>query len=101
MGCGSTPVHAIVDDSPVHVLRELVERVRTAITERPVHMILENEDNAASRLSRITPGNDADRYTGQWNDDVHHVLHVAATGEHQGYYEDYVGDTEKLGRGAG
>ena len=38
------------------------------------------------------------RYTAQWNDDVHHVLHAAATGETKGYYAEYVGDTEKLGR---
>ena len=32
-------------------------------------------------------------YTAQWNDDVHHVLHVAATGERSGYYAAY-GATE-------
>ncbi|MCB0969833.1 MAG: hypothetical protein KDB37_23570, partial [Ilumatobacter sp.] len=26
---------------------------------------------------------------GQWADDVHHGLHVALTGERQGYYEDF------------
>ena len=30
-------------------------------------------------------------YTAQWNDDVHHVLHVAASGETKGYYADYQG----------
>ena len=29
---------------------------------------------------------------------MHHALHVAATGEADGYYADYCGDTEKLGR---
>jgi maltooligosyltrehalose trehalohydrolase len=37
-------------------------------------------------------------YTAKWNDDVHHVLHVAASGEAKGYYADYKSDTEKLGR---
>ncbi|HVY83286.1 MAG TPA: DUF3459 domain-containing protein, partial [Steroidobacteraceae bacterium] len=37
-------------------------------------------------------------YTAQWNDDVHHVLHTAATGECAGYYADYCGDDCKLGR---
>jgi malto-oligosyltrehalose trehalohydrolase len=89
-------VHAIMDDSSEHLLDELARRVRTAAS-RPVHLILENEENEASRLVR----NGADApcaYTAQWNDDVHHVLHVAATGEDKGYYIEYLGDTEKLGR---
>jgi maltooligosyltrehalose trehalohydrolase len=28
-------------------------------------------------------------YTAQWNDDVHHLLHAAATGENTGYYADF------------
>ncbi|MGH8679261.1 MAG: DUF3459 domain-containing protein, partial [Burkholderiales bacterium] len=28
-------------------------------------------------------------YTAQWNDDVHHALHVILTGERDGYYSDY------------
>ena len=91
-------VHAIVDDSPVHLLRELVETVRATVTDRPVHLLLENEDNIASRLARGDPDGIVARYTAQWNDDVHHVLHVAATGENQGYYQDYPGDADKLGR---
>ena len=37
-------------------------------------------------------------YTAQWNDDMHHVLHTAATQEDVGYYRDYQGDAHKLGR---
>ena len=37
-------------------------------------------------------------YDAQWNDDVHHGLHAAATGESGGYYGDYVGDLSRLGR---
>ena len=29
--------------------------------------------------------------TAQWDDDVHHALHVALTGERQGYYADFAG----------
>ena len=29
--------------------------------------------------------------TAQWDDDVHHALHVALTGEAQGYYADFAG----------
>lgn len=90
-------VHAIIDDSPKHLLDELAERARAQITERPVHLLLENEENEAHRLARDAQGR-PQHYTAQWNDDVHHVLHVAATGEDKGYYSDYLGDTDKLGR---
>jgi len=90
-------VHAIVDDSELHFLDELAGRVREAAPGRQVHLILENEENQASRLRR-SGSNRPLTYTAQWNDDVHHVLHVMATGEACGYYEDYAGDTEKLGR---
>ncbi|MBA3478281.1 MAG: 4-alpha-glucanotransferase, partial [Lautropia sp.] len=90
-------VHAILDDSPRHLLLELSERVRAAAPERPIHLVLENEENQASRLVRDAQGRPR-RYSAQWNDDVHHVLHVAASGEAHGYYGDYQGDTGKLGR---
>ena len=90
-------VHAILDDSPTHLLDELAEAVRAMRRDRPTHLILENEDNAASRLRRTAEGAPA-TFTAQWNDDVHHVLHVAATGEDSGYYKDYIGRTDLLGR---
>lgn len=89
-------VHAIVDDSPEHLLDELARRLRAAHA-RPIHLLLENEENAPQWLSR-DPAGGAPGYSAQWNDDVHHVLHVAATGEANGYYADYFGDTKKLGR---
>ena len=45
-------VHAIHDDGPRHLLSELAERVRQTCPRRPVHLILENEDNQASLLVR-------------------------------------------------
>ena len=90
-------VHAILDDSPKHLLEELAERVRAAAPGRHIHLILENEENRAKHLMRGENGEPL-WYTAQWNDDVHHVLHVAASGETKGYYADYKGDTEKLGR---
>jgi malto-oligosyltrehalose trehalohydrolase len=83
-------VHAIVDDSPVHILEELAQRVRAEAGDRHIHLILENEENQACWLDH--------RYTAQWNDDVHHVLHCAITSEKSGYYADYLDDTAQLGR---
>ncbi|HEX3412932.1 MAG TPA: malto-oligosyltrehalose trehalohydrolase, partial [Stellaceae bacterium] len=90
-------VHAILDDSAKHLLEELAERVRAAAPDRHIHLILENEENQAERLVRSENG-EPRWYTAQWNDDVHHVLHAAATGETKGYYADYAGDAGKLGR---
>ena len=90
-------VHAILDDGPTHLLEELAERVHAATPDRSVHLLLENEENEARRLLRDEDGRPR-WYTAQWNDDAHHVLHVAATGESTGYYGDYLGDTQKLGR---
>jgi maltooligosyltrehalose trehalohydrolase len=89
-------VHAIVDESPTHILEELAERVRAGVN-REVHLILENENNHSRYLEQGASARPR-LFTAQWNDDVHHVLHTAVTGERQGYYGDYTGDTEKLGR---
>jgi malto-oligosyltrehalose trehalohydrolase len=91
-------VHTIVDESPEHLLEELARRVREAMGQkRHVHLILENEENEAHRLERTEDGSPL-TFTAQWNDDVHHVLHVVATAESAGYYGDYTGDTDKLAR---
>jgi maltooligosyltrehalose trehalohydrolase len=88
-------VHAILDDSDKHLLEELAERVR-ASASRPLHLLLENEENDPNRLLRVDGA--PVHYTAQWNDDVHHVLHTAATHERTGYYADYEGNTELLAR---
>jgi malto-oligosyltrehalose trehalohydrolase len=90
-------VHAIVDDGSEHILDLIARRVRGVVGDRPVHLILENEENRASWLRRGADGRPV-QFTAQWNDDLHHVLHTAASGESAGYYAEYKGDTEKLGR---
>ena len=92
-------VHAIRDDSSPHILEELTQRVRSALPEdRHVHLVLENDANQSRFLERNQAGRPR-FYVAQWNDDIHHACHVLATGERQGYYEDYA-DTplERLGR---
>jgi len=90
-------VHAIKDDTTTHILDEIARRIRRLPIVRPVHLLLENEENQASWLARNAEG-DSINYTAQWNDDVHHVLHCAASQEGSGYYAAYLGDTEKLGK---
>ena len=82
-------VHAIADEGERHILEELSSAVRAATAGRHVHLVLENEHNQHRHLA---PTPQPGRYDAQWNDDFHHVLHVALTGETQGYYHDYGSD---------
>jgi len=80
-------VHAIHDDSHPHIIRELARAVRTGPgNERTIYLTLENLHNAASLLG---PEGAVDTCDAQWNDDVHHCLHVLLTGEREEYYADY------------
>jgi len=82
-------VHAIADDSRPDILTELAETVRTKLSaERHIHLVLENDNNAAHYLCRDNKAR-ARLYNAQWNDDIHHALHVLVTGEKDGYYSDY------------
>jgi maltooligosyltrehalose trehalohydrolase len=85
-------VHAIIDDSERHFLVEAADRIRAAFPGRHVHLVLENDANEARYLAPHL-------FDGQWNDDIHHILHVLLTGEVEGYYGDYrEGTIEWLGR---
>jgi len=83
-------VHAIGHEA---WLRRLAARVRRSVEPgRHVHLVLENDDNAAGLLGE-------GGYDAQWNDDGHHVLHVLLTGEDEGYYADYAdAPAERLAR---
>ncbi len=62
---------------------------------REVHLILENNGNQARYLERDAQG--APRVaTAQWDDDVHHALHVLLSGEADGYYADYAAEPLKM-----
>ena len=82
-------VHAILDDSQPDFLTELARTVHKHFHgQRHVHLVLENDNNAARYLARTADGR-PQLYVAQWNDDIHHALHVLLTGEEDGYYQDY------------
>lgn len=82
-------VHAIEDSSSPDILEEIAETVRSRLpADRYVHLVLENDKNQARYLARADQGRPR-HYVAQWNDDIHHALHVLLTGETRGYYADY------------
>lgn len=92
-------VHAIMDDSQPDILTELAQQVHEYYgNTRHIHLVLENDHNAAHYLQRET-SIQPQKYVAQWNDDIHHALHVLLTEESHGYYIDYADDPVRhLGR---
>ncbi|WP_423463688.1 malto-oligosyltrehalose trehalohydrolase [Promicromonospora sp. MS192] len=95
-------VHALVDDSPRHVLAELSDAVAVLAADlgRPLSLVAESDANDPRT---VTPtgasfqGRAGYGMTAQWADDVHHALHTLMTGERQGYYVDF-GTPETLAK---
>jgi maltooligosyltrehalose trehalohydrolase len=80
--------HALVDDSPRHLLAELQDRARVAV-HRPVLLIAEDHRNLASMVRPEAEGGwglDA-----VWADDFHHEVRRCLAGDHEGYYRDFSG----------
>ncbi|MCM3660116.1 malto-oligosyltrehalose trehalohydrolase [Georgenia satyanarayanai] len=88
-------VHALIDDSPQHVLAELSDAVADLEREvgRPLSLIAESDLNDARMVAPTADGGLG--MTAQWDDDVHHALHARLTGEQHGYYVSF-GTTETL-----
>jgi maltooligosyltrehalose trehalohydrolase len=83
-------IHAIFDNTTPDILEELAEAVRLGPGyDRPVYLVLENDNNAACYL-RHDAALPYRYFDAQWNDDLHHVLHVLLTKESTGYYRDYI-----------
>ncbi|GAA2449866.1 malto-oligosyltrehalose trehalohydrolase [Streptomyces macrosporus] len=82
-------VHALMDERAEHFLAELSAAVDALAAElgRPLFLIAESDRNDPRTTAPLRAnglGMDA-----QWDDDVHHALHTALTGEAQGYYADF------------
>jgi maltooligosyltrehalose trehalohydrolase len=88
-------VHALVDTTAIHILEELSAETDALATQlgRPLSLIAESDMNDP-RL--ITPRDQGGLgMTAQWDDDIHHAIHSAVSGERQGYYGDF-GTVETL-----
>jgi maltooligosyltrehalose trehalohydrolase len=88
-------VHALHDSRATHVLEQLATEVDalSAHLRRPLSLIAESDLNDAKLVTAREGGGYG--LAAQWDDDLHHCLHTALTGERQGYYADF-GTLESL-----
>ncbi len=84
-------IDTIADPSTPTIIEELAGAVRANGFEREVHLTTEDDRNVTYLHQRDEHGRPM-FYDGEWNDDFHHVAHVLATGEDDGYYADYADD---------
>jgi len=82
-------IHALIDTSARPFIAELAAAAHDWADRhnRRAHIIAETH-HSDRRLTLSPQANGLD-LDGQWLDDLHHVLHVALTGERDGYYVDY------------
>lgn len=82
-------VHALVDNTAINILEELAAESDSlsAVLGRPLSLIAESDLNDP----RLITTRDRGGYglTAQWDDDIHHAIHTAVSGERQGYYSDF------------
>ncbi|MDT5298294.1 MAG: maltooligosyltrehalose trehalohydrolase [Mycobacterium sp.] len=82
-------VHALVDTTAVHILEELSGETDSlaARLDRPLSLIAESDRNDPRFITPRDRGGLG--LTAQWDDDIHHAIHTAVSGERQGYYSDF------------
>ncbi|MFI1016300.1 malto-oligosyltrehalose trehalohydrolase [Streptomyces sp. NPDC020965] len=82
-------VHALADTRALTFLEELSAATDTLAGElgRPLFLIAESDLCDPRTTTPRTAGGIG--VHAQWNDDFHHALHTALTGESQGYYADF------------
>lgn len=89
-------IHAMRDRSSPDIVAEIAAAIRAGPgLSRQIHLILENNANQARHLERDALG-EPRAATAQWDDDVHHALHVLVSGEADGYYADYATEPLKM-----
>lgn len=82
-------VHALGDRAATHLLAQLAAETESLAAHlgRPLTLIAESDLNDPTLITPRAAGGYG--LTGQWNDDLHHAVHTAVSGERQGYYADF------------
>lgn len=86
--------HAIIDDSGLPFVSELVTRVRESVHGRRIYIIAEDHRNLSYMVR--CEGEGGWGLDGVWADDFHHAVRVALAGDNEGYYSDFDGSMTKL-----
>jgi maltooligosyltrehalose trehalohydrolase len=84
-------VHAIVDPTATPFLEELTAAVHAAGADAGRTVLVTAESSANDPRLVRPPSAGGIGCDAVWNDDVHHSLRVALTGDRRGYYVDYDG----------
>jgi maltooligosyltrehalose trehalohydrolase len=82
-------VHALFDTTAIHILEELAAETDALAAQlgRPLSLVAESDLNDPRM---VTPRSQHGQgMTAQWDDDIHHAIHTAVSGERQGYYADF------------
>ena len=82
-------VHALFDTTAIHILEELAAETDALAEQlgRPLSLVAESDLNDPRMITaRADHGLGM---TAQWDDDIHHAIHTAVSGERQGYYADF------------
>src|SRR5262249_47444323 len=84
-------LHSLYDTSERHFVEQLVDEVRVLERDLDRRFTIIGEHDNHDPNALIQWGLDA-----HWNDDFHHAVHALLTGEHGGYYMDFVGQLGKV-----
>lgn len=87
--------HAIIDESPKHLLQEISERLH-ALPDRPRILIAEDERNERRVITPVAE--DGYGMDAVWADDLHHHLRRHTAGDHEGYFVAYSGSMADIAR---
>ncbi len=82
-------MHELHDESARPLLAQLSDETAALARDlgRPLALVAETDLNDPRTIEPTSEGGLG--LTAQWDDDVHHALHAALTGERQGYYVDF------------
>lgn len=83
--------HAMVDDSPTHIIQEIGEKARDAAGDRTILLYAEDGRHDIRRARAIDRGGEG--MDGTWADDFHHEMRVHLTNDKEMWLKHYAGTT--------